>query len=271
MPFLRFTRDRRGYENTFLVETVRRRGRERSRVLYWFRSPPQVKVGRAALDEYAIRALEEQYPEIAFDWTRILEARFPPADPSDDHRRGRPRLRGERPERFGDRPVAPVDRQALPVDEASPSDLATDRLHGGVEPPEDLERSEPIVSKPDSMEAASIELPETEPPALATEPSAAARRFGAEGLQRLRGRYAEVCARIAGQVTDPVRLQTLRDMAERLNPDAWVTDAEVTAGLAAFEQVLDGIRREIGPLRHRSRRGGRRKPTPGLRSRNRPL
>ncbi len=59
MAYLRFTRDQRGYENTYLVETVRRRGREHTRVLYWFRSPPQIKVGRAAIDEDAIRALED--------------------------------------------------------------------------------------------------------------------------------------------------------------------------------------------------------------------
>ena len=96
------------------------------------------------------------------------------------------------------------------------------------------------------------------PPAHASEPSAAARILGSEGLLRLRARYAEVCARISAQVTDPARQESLRTLAEALNPDAWVTDADVRAGLEQFEQVLDQIRREVGPLRRRTRRGGRR-------------
>ena len=51
-----------GYENTFVVESDRRRGRSRTRVLYWFRTPPGVKVGRAALDEDAIRLIEAAQP-----------------------------------------------------------------------------------------------------------------------------------------------------------------------------------------------------------------
>jgi hypothetical protein len=71
---LRFTRDKRGYETTLLVHTVRRNGRSRQRILYWFRTPPGVKVGRPALDEEAIRWIEEHNPDIEFDWPKILEA-----------------------------------------------------------------------------------------------------------------------------------------------------------------------------------------------------
>ncbi len=74
MPFLRFTRDKRGYETTSLVHAARRDGRSRQRILYWFRTPPGVKVGRPALDEEAIRWIEEQNPDIEFDWPKILEA-----------------------------------------------------------------------------------------------------------------------------------------------------------------------------------------------------
>jgi hypothetical protein len=45
-------------------------------LLYWFRTPPFVKVGRAALDREARERLELQYPDITFDWDRIL--REPP-------------------------------------------------------------------------------------------------------------------------------------------------------------------------------------------------
>jgi hypothetical protein len=62
----------------------RRRGRSRSRVLYWFRTPPGVKVGRAALDPEAIRLIEERNPDVVFDWPRILKGEGRPAE-----RRGR--------------------------------------------------------------------------------------------------------------------------------------------------------------------------------------
>jgi hypothetical protein len=49
-----------------------RRHRDRNRILYWFRTPPGVRVGRAALDEDAIRLIEESHPSIRFDWPQIL-------------------------------------------------------------------------------------------------------------------------------------------------------------------------------------------------------
>ena len=51
-------------------------------MLYWFRTPPGVKVGRAALDEDAIRLIEQLNPGIEFDWTRILKGQgAPPTEP----------------------------------------------------------------------------------------------------------------------------------------------------------------------------------------------
>jgi hypothetical protein len=82
---LRFSRDKRGYEHFYLVQTAqpgqtsRRRG-PRSRLLYWFRSPPNVKVGREPFDEAARRALEARYPRVSFDWKKILATPIPSAD-----------------------------------------------------------------------------------------------------------------------------------------------------------------------------------------------
>ena len=81
MAFFRFSRDKRGYENFYLVEpTTNRRGKVRQRVLYWFRSPPDVRVGREPFDESVRRALETQYPDVTFDWRSILDAPIPSAD-----------------------------------------------------------------------------------------------------------------------------------------------------------------------------------------------
>lgn len=81
MAFLRFSRDKRGVENFYLVQpTTNRRGKVRPRVLYWFRSPPDVKVGREPFDPDVRRALEAQNPDVTFDWRAIVETPIPSAD-----------------------------------------------------------------------------------------------------------------------------------------------------------------------------------------------
>ncbi len=95
MAFLRFSRDKRGYEYFTLVEPINRRGRSVSRVLYWFRTPPDVKVGRQPFDDSVRRALETQNPGVSFDWRAILETPIPSADAE----KWRERRRTERAER----------------------------------------------------------------------------------------------------------------------------------------------------------------------------
>jgi hypothetical protein len=82
---LRFSRDRRGYEHFYLVQTaqpgeISRRRQPRTRLLYWFRTPPNVKVGRQPFDEAARRALEARFPRVTFDWKKILATPIPSAD-----------------------------------------------------------------------------------------------------------------------------------------------------------------------------------------------
>src|SRR5687767_6406309 len=45
---------------------------DRPRILYWYRTAPGVGLGRAPLDEDAIRTIEDQHPDIEFDWPAIL-------------------------------------------------------------------------------------------------------------------------------------------------------------------------------------------------------
>lgn len=77
MAFLKFSRDKRGYEHFYLVQPGNR-GKARPRVLYWFRTPPNVKVGRSPFDPEIRRALEEQHPDVAFDWEAIVHTPIPP-------------------------------------------------------------------------------------------------------------------------------------------------------------------------------------------------
>jgi hypothetical protein len=51
LPFIRYTRDKRGYESTTVLHQYRpQQGPQRTRVLYVFRSPASLKMGRKALD-----------------------------------------------------------------------------------------------------------------------------------------------------------------------------------------------------------------------------
>jgi hypothetical protein len=84
--------------------------------------------------------------------------------------------------------------------------------------------------------------------------SAVESRLGSEGLSRLRARYSEVMARISETVSEPVRQEELKTQAERLNPDTWVTEAEVNAGLESYESVFESLRSVVGRKRRRRRR-----------------
>jgi hypothetical protein len=208
---LRFSKDKRGYENTFLVQPSRRKGKGRTRILYWFRTPPGVRVGRGPLDEEAIRLLEATNPDLEFDWTRILKGQ-PALEPEDSDRRGgrEPRDRGR--ERDRERPRDRESGRKAPT--PAPQDAA--------------------------VQAASPE------PAPIEEPTSAAHaRLGSEGLARLRARHSEMLARISDRVSDPDRQEQLKSLAERLNPDAWVTETDVGDGLESYEATFAALRAEL--------------------------
>jgi hypothetical protein len=102
--------------------------------------------------------------------------------------------------------------------------------------------------------AASEEIIET--PA----PPAALAKLGAEGIQRLRSRYAEILVRITERTADPERREELKWQADRLNPDSWVTAEDVAQALEQYETVLASLAEVIGQRRRRKRRGGRQRP-----------
>jgi hypothetical protein len=88
VPFVRFSRDRRGYEHVYLVDSTAERG-GRTRLIYWFRTPPGVKVGRSPFDSDTQRRLEHQNPGVKFDWPQIVAARMPPPAPVENWREKR--------------------------------------------------------------------------------------------------------------------------------------------------------------------------------------
>ena len=242
---MRFSRDKRGYENTFVVHAEKRRGRSRSRILYWFRTPPGVKVGRAALDEDAIRLIEENNPDVDFDWTGILKGG---ADPGEPRKVDQPR-RDARPfDKARGRPPSPQQQrpQGSPPSTAAPREVPSPTVDAANLPPLELaDAPELILGETLPLEVGAHEAPT---PAHA--------RLGAEAVLRLRGRYAEILTRISERIQDPARQEELKTEAERLNPDSWVTEAEVQAGLEQYETVFEALRAVVGRRRKRRRRRG---------------
>ena len=75
MPFLRVIRDKRGYEITYLMHVYREGPRQQTRILYAFRTPGGVRVGRDALEPDVLKQIEAQYPDIDFDWSVVFQTR----------------------------------------------------------------------------------------------------------------------------------------------------------------------------------------------------
>jgi len=126
------------------------------------------------------------------------------------------------------------------------------------EPATDQPASAPTESGPHATATQSPEEQEDESFDIGPQPGddlrASYQRLGAEGLARLRTRFAEVSARINERQMDDVAREELKARAERLNPDAWVTADEVSAGLEQYETVYESLRAVVGQRRKRRRR-----------------
>jgi hypothetical protein len=96
VPFLRVLRDKRGYETTYLVHWFRDGNRQQSKVLYVFRTPGGVRVGRTPLDPAVLREIEASHPDIPFDWPAVFDNRQV-VDVAPDMRRPRRRTREDEP------------------------------------------------------------------------------------------------------------------------------------------------------------------------------
>jgi hypothetical protein len=97
VPFLRVIRDKRGYETTYLMDWHREGDRQRSHILYVFRTPGGARVGREPLDPEARREIEQRYPDISFDWNAVLKTQQIVEAPPErrPRRRRRPEDQGE--------------------------------------------------------------------------------------------------------------------------------------------------------------------------------
>jgi hypothetical protein len=125
-------------------------------VLYWFRTPPNVRVGREPFDPDLRRALEIQNPGVSFDWKKIVETPIPSADAE----RWRERRRLERAER-----TSRISRTSVPGGEPpDDGDLTVDAAEQQADSLEPTEES--LVLTAASIEPAT-DAPVAEPHAKA--------------------------------------------------------------------------------------------------------
>lgn len=279
MPFVRYARDRRGYETLYVMHAFDapegNAGNARSprpRVLYACRTVPYAKVGRMSIDESVQRRIETAYPNLTFDWPRLLkEAAQSAPRPERPEARQERKGRGKRKEARASepraqiqkgsevRPVRPVRGQVRSVQEGREgrdTPEVQEEVHESPEPLEPVTEliewsaSEPAEPEGEPTEPENIETHEvpTAPP-LTVAPSWPAVEVG--GMERtliLRGRFIEIASRILSRVSDPAEQRRLFREAERLNPETWRTAEEARDRMAAFEatyaRLAERLRRE---------------------------
>jgi len=221
VPFLRVIRDKRGYETTYLMHWYREGARQRSRILYVFRTPGGVRVGRESLEPAILRDIEASHPGIEFDWKSVLDNRqvVDTAPPADLRRQRKGRRR-------------PEDGRAPAADAA-----AAPRA-----PRESREPREP-------RRAAA-----TAGPARAPMPSALEGATPDEQIAFLGTWYPLVRERVVQRTSDPGRREALLALAERLNSSSWSDADQIVAGLQQAGEALERLSRVFARRRRRSRR-----------------
>jgi hypothetical protein len=113
VPFLRVIRDKRGYETTYLMHWLRDGNRQRSRILYVFRTPGGVRVGRESLGADVLRQIETEHPDITFDWKTVF-ANQQVVDNASEPRRPRKR-------KLSDEETEPVVQPVAQREEPAPA------------------------------------------------------------------------------------------------------------------------------------------------------
>jgi len=243
LPFLRLTRDRRGFENTFLLHADR--PGDRPRLLYWYRTAPGIMLGRSPLDEDAIRTIEDSHPDVEFDWPAIL-ALSEVMTPEDEApvRREKKVRRQEPPQRDRQardhRPREP--RRDSAPDEHLPTAATSDSVPDSGSDSDS--GSSPSVSGTGSAR-------ETAPTGSAPGRDPVGNRLleelvGREIATRLRARYQEIMARIDEKASaDRALHDAWAGRAAALNPDSWVTPDAILDGVRAADALYDRLKSEL--------------------------
>lgn len=259
MPFVRFARDRRGYETLYVMHAFEtgQEGRTRPRVLYACRSVPYARVGRAALDEAVQRRIETAYPNLRFDWPRLLKEAAAAAPRPDKTEERRGKKKGKQPKRPRSQQPAPEARpapgvSAEPAEPAEPVEPVESLGAPAAEEPEEPEepgttgtRTEPMEPvepvEPMEPQVPEVQVQEVIGP-LRVDPSwPVVALIGETPALILRGRYIEIAHRVLSRVDDPAERRRLLAEAARLNPETWTTADAAREGVARFDAAFEAL------------------------------
>ena len=222
MPYLRYSRDKRGYEHTYVLHGSRAGGRPR--ILYWFRTPPHVVVGRDALDQEATRAIENGNPDLDFDWPKMRRERPKP-----------PSRQVATPER-----VRKGNRRSVPASPNGSPDVSLKKPpveKSEVEP--EVETLSDVSSEP-SVDVLSRKL-EKDASSAPPEKHPVSALLGDQMLLKLRSSYTVLERKFRdAQITESMKNE-LGSRINSLNPDNWLAGEEVILRIEQFESEVAAI------------------------------
>lgn len=208
MPYLRLTADRRGVEHTFLLHVAA--PGEPPKVLYWYRTAPGLRIGRPALDDAAMRTIEEQHPDIDFDWPYILDV-------------------GAMTPVEVEAPLPPRKRRPRPVE-------AEVEAGEGVEPPAD---AGPRTSEA-RAESATADLD-----GPADQSDLLSELLGRGIAASLRARHADLAAEVERSPAPSEVKLGWRHRLAALDPNRWAGPEAVLTGMATVDRDLEALTLEI--------------------------
>jgi hypothetical protein len=225
VPFLRVIRDKRGYETTYLMHWYRDGQRQRTKILYVFRSPGGLRVGRQVLEPEVMRQLEAQHPEIDFEWSSVRENKQI-IDTTPEPRR--------RPRRGEGEPGARPPKAAGQTAPATATGSAVRRPGQQPAPQPAPPPGRPPI--PDAIDGATLD----------------------DQIAFLGHWYPQVCERVTLRASDPSRREALLALAERLNTASWTgADAEhIAVRLQQASEALDRLSHVFARRRRRTRKRG---------------
>lgn len=269
MPFVRYARDRRGYETLYVMHAFDggspgNTGTSRNarvRVLYACRTVPYAKVGRMTIDESVQRRIETAYPSLTFEWTRLLKEAAQSAprpertDPRQEQRkaRGKKKREPQEPQQVRQvRQVREVREVRPPVAEVpTPEGVETAEL---LDPDQAIEAADILPLEPvtELVEWNGAETVEPIEPEVLEIPRLEIDRAwpivdvaGPDRALVLRARYIELASKILSRVDDPSARRRLFREAGRLNPEDWTTADEARKGLETFETVYATLAEQL--------------------------
>lgn len=196
---------------------------DRPRLLYWYRTAPGITLGRSPLDEDAIRTIEEQHPDIDFDWEAILALSevMTPEDEAAPKPQQREQRHGWRQKR---------------------GSVSAGEPHGQLRPDDRVEEpADAVESDANEVEVAAIEIVSPLAHLSSTRPSGLVDQLaGREIAGRLRARYDEIVARL--QDAGEASRASLLKRAEALDPDRWDTPEAVLQGVSNADAIFEQLR-----------------------------